>query len=360
LELVMGRAADQLDFVQAELPDHAIFWAKDQAFPLILPQEGASAQGVLLRGLSSEDVARLNFYEGGFSYDLRVMTVMADGHEASAEVYFANDGVWAHGDLWSLDAWCGQWGQITMGAAQDVMSRYGRSSAAEVAQLFPFLRARAWAQELAATPAPQELRNKMTSEDVKITGDRPGFNGFFRVKAFTARHKRFDGSTSAELPRETFMSFDVALVLPYDPVTDQVLLVEQLRLGAFNRGDPAPWVLEPIAGLVDAGELPTAAAHRETAEEAGLALDRLIDMPAVYASPGYSTEFFHCFLGLCSLSGRGQQQGGLAEENEDIRSHVISFDHAMALVDSGEVNVAPLAMMLLWLARQRPKLRVPS
>ena len=92
-------------------------------------------------------------------------------------------------------------------------------------------------------------------------------------------------------------------------------------------------------------------------EEAGLELGDLRLMTRVYPSPGYSTEFFHCYLGLCDLSAEEGRLAGLAHENEDIRSHVISFDRAMTLVESGEANAGPLAMMLLWLARHREELR---
>ncbi|WP_299933134.1 gamma-glutamylcyclotransferase [uncultured Pelagimonas sp.] len=357
LELVLGRGFDQINTRPATLENHAVYWAKDQAFPMIYAEENTVAEGLLVCDLSQDDLDRLNFYEGGFAYELRPVEVAVDGRVFAAQVYFPDETLWEKGARWSLEDWAATWSRMTLRAAQEVMVRRGHVSAQEIVHLLPFFRARAWAQELAETPAPQTLRNPMSSQDIDIVEDRPGFNGFFQVKAFQVSHKKFDGTQSPALPRETFMSFDVALLLPYDPVTDQVLLIEQVRFGTFNRGDPAPWVLEPIAGLVDAGEAPRDAAIRESAEEAHLNLTQLIDMPKVYASPGYSTEFFHCYLGICDLGGRGQGQGGLASENEDIRNHVISFHHAMDLVDSGEVNVAPLAMMLLWLCRKRESLR---
>ncbi len=357
LELVLDRPFETLKTCDAVLPGYAVYWAKDQAFPMICEEPNGSAGGLLLCDLSQEDLDRLNYYEGGFAYDLRDVDVVIDGQSVQAKVYFPNASSWEQGPVWSLEDWTARWGRMTLGAAKEVMARRGDVSAQEMVHLLPFFRARAWAQELAQNGAPQKLRNPMSATDIELVAERPGFNGFFRVDAFSVRHKRFDGSRSETLKRETFMSFDVALLLPYDPVTDKVLLVEQVRFGAFNRGDPAPWVLEPIAGLIDAGETPRDAAIRESAEEAHLDLSELIEMPKVYASPGYSTEFFHCYLGLCDLSGRSQGQGGLATENEDIRSHVIPFEEAMALVDSGEVNVAPLAMMLLWLYRARGGLR---
>ena len=119
-------------------------------------------------------------------------------------------------------------------------------------------------------------------------------------------------------------------------------------------------MLEPVAGLVDAGEDPADTARREAREETGLELGEMIPMARGYASPGYSTEHFHCFLALCDLSGEAGGLGGLEAEQEDIRSHVLPYDAAMALLDSGEITALPLATMLLWLARWREQARASA
>ncbi|WGW05870.1 gamma-glutamylcyclotransferase [Tropicibacter oceani] len=359
LELVLGRPVPEMR--QARLDGYAVHSAKDQPFPMIVAQNGAQAQGVFMPGLSAVDVARLDFYEGGFAFDLIPVTVHTADGPADAQVYLPRAGQWQIGPLWSLDDWAARWGTMTVTAAREVMDRFGTMEADRIIPLLPFFRARAWARQMAASGAPQTLRNPMTMDDVSIVAEHPGFDGFFRIKSFDLRHRRFDGSQSPVMSRETFVAFDAALVLPYDPVLDKVMLIEQLRYGPIQRGDPAPWVLEPIAGLVDAGEQPEDTVRREALEETGLTIGQLLPISRGYASPGYSTEFFHCFLGLCDLSGWQETgQGGLDSEHEDIRNHTIPFDHAMALIDSGEVNAVPLAMMLLWLATKRDRLRAQA
>ncbi|WP_425098528.1 NUDIX domain-containing protein [Tropicibacter sp. S64] len=356
LSLVLGRDVPELR--EAVLPGYAVRRAKGQPFPLIVPTPGGQARGVFMPGLSEEDVARLDFYEGGFAFDLIDERVCTTDGEKAARVYLPHDGAWQIGPLWSLEAWADEWADMTVIAAREVMDRFGHQTAEEIRPLLPFFRARAWANILARKAAPQTLRTAMTMDDVEIVRKREGYDGFFRIKAFDLRHRRFDGGRSEVFPREAFIAWDAALVLPYDPVHDTVMLIEQLRYGPIHRGDPAPWVLEPIAGLVDLGEAPEETARREAVEEAGLRIDRIEPILAAYPSPGYSTEFFHMFLGLCDLSERAAQgQGGLDHENEDIRNHVIPFDQAMALVESGEINAVPLAMMLLWLAGRRAGLR---
>ncbi len=102
---------------------------------------------------------------------------------------------------------------------------------------------------------------------VKVEGRASGHAGFFALDVVTLRHRRFAGGLSDPLRREVFVSGDAVTVLPYDPIRDRVLLVEQFRAGAYGRGDPRPWQIEAIAGRIDPGETPEAAARRE-AEEA--------------------------------------------------------------------------------------------
>ncbi|WP_342744932.1 gamma-glutamylcyclotransferase [Antarctobacter heliothermus] len=355
LELVLGRVPDM---VPARLPGHAVVWAEGQAFPLVIERDGGMAEGMLVRGLSDADRAALDFYEGGFVYALRPVMVDTDEGAHAAEVYFPQTDRWRPGADWSLDDWAARWGTVTMGAAREVMDRRGSFEAREVAGMLPFFRARAWAGQIASKGAPQTLRRASGMEDVDYQGARgTPFKGFFRIDPFRLRYRRFDGTWSAALERECFIAFDVALVLPYDPVLDKVLLIEQMRFGPIHRGDPAPWVLEAIAGVVDAGETPEEAARREAVEEAHVDVKELRLACRGYASPGYTTEFYHSYVGLCDLSGRDKGLAGLDEENEDIRSHVVSLDHALELVDTGEINVVPLAMLINWVAARRGQLR---
>lgn len=63
-------------------------------------------------------------------------------------------------------------------------------------------------------------------------------------------------------------------VLPYDPQRDEVVLIEQFRVGAMGRTDN-PWLVEMVAGLIDKDEQPEEVAHREAEEEAGLTFSAL-------------------------------------------------------------------------------------
>jgi hypothetical protein len=80
-------------------------------------------------------------------------------------------------------------------------------------------------------------------------------------------------------------------------------------------------------------------------------------MFAGYASPGNATDHFYAFLALCDLPDEHPRAGGLASEQEDLKLHVLPFDVAIGLVETGEANAMPLISMLLWLDRWRAKRR---
>ena len=190
-----------------------------------------------------------------------------------------------------------------------------------------------------------------------ISRDEP-YAKFFSVEEIALRHRRYDGGWSPALDREVFISADAVLLLPYDPVADTVLLISQFRVGPMARGQAQCWMLEPIAGRVDAGESPADAARREAVEEAGLAVGRLYPLPPHYPTPGANSEFFYPFIAAVDLSGRTAGQGfGLASEGEDIATHIIARTELMGLAETGQMQCGPLLGMALMLDRMAPQIR---
>jgi nudix-type nucleoside diphosphatase (YffH/AdpP family) len=357
LDLVLGPAgAARVRLTPARLPGHLARWALGECFPLIRAEEGA-AEGVLAEGFLPEDIARLEYYEGGFLYGLLLLTVEAGDRRVEARVFFPEDGAWAVGEPFDLGVWEARWGAITLNAAADYMAGYGRFSAGEQVRRFPRMRARAWSRVIAGeTLSATDVRAGPRAERVELLRRRRKHEGFFALDEVALTHPSFAGGRM-EVVREVFVGTDAALVLPYDPVQDRVVLIEQFRAGPWLRGDRRPWVLEPVAGLVDPGETPEETARREAVEEAGLHLRHLVPVQGGYASPGATTEHFHMFVGLCDIDPGMEGPGGLDTEGEDIRTHVMSLDAALGLIATGEINVVPLQALLYWAALNRHSLR---
>ena len=199
----------------------------------------------------------------------------------------------------------------------------------------------------------KETGRKHTSSHKK----RLVYKGFFSVEEHDLSYQKFNKEQSTVVTRSALVSSDAVIVLPYDPVNDRILLIEQFRTGPYVKGDENPWILEPIAGLIDFGESPENAGIREAQEEAHLKIEKMELVARSYPSPGISTEFFHQYIGIVELLDSSNLIAGLSSENEDIRSHVFEYEQFFEIIESGKAKVGPLILLGLWLSKNRNRLR---
>ncbi len=195
----------------------------------------------------------------------------------------------------------------------------------------------------------------MSEEGVELIDKTIAYDGYFKIIRFGLRHRQFRGGMGTRIDREVFERGSAAAVLPYDPVRDEVVLLEQFRVGAFAAGRPA-WLIEIVAGMIEPGEDPADVARRETAEEAGLQLGRLEAIGDVIMSPGGCTETVALFCGQVDAADAGGIFG-LDHEGEDIRAFTLPFDKAYDRVRSGEIDNASSVISIQWLALNREDLR---
>lgn len=191
--------------------------------------------------------------------------------------------------------------------------------------------------------------------DLEIIDKSTVFQGFFRIERWQLRHKLFAGGWSQPMTREIFERGQAVVVLPYNVLTDEVVLVEQFRVGAVAP-DRSPWLLEAIAGMIDPGQSAEATAIREAEEEAGLTLTELWPMLSYFSSPGGSTEKISLFLGRLTAPVQGGLFG-LDSEHEDIKMHVMPRATAMALLASQQIDNAATVIALQWLALNLPQIQ---
>jgi len=186
--------------------------------------------------------------------------------------------------------------------------------------------------------------------DWKILQQEESFSGFFKLISYRIEHDLFDGGTGI-IDREILERGRAAAVMPYDAVTDSVLLLQQFRAGAM-KSEQSPWLFEFIAGMVEDTESGEEVVRREAHEEAGIALDDVTFISKYFPSPGGSAETIDLFWASADLSDAGGVYG-LASEGEDIRSCVYSFDDAMDMLDEGVINNSLTMLLLLWFDRHR-------
>ncbi|WP_207478616.1 NUDIX domain-containing protein [Arenibaculum pallidiluteum] len=196
---------------------------------------------------------------------------------------------------------------------------------------------------------------RLTRNDVELIAKEPLHQGYFRVDRYRLRHRRFDGGWTGEVDRELLERGHAAAVLLWDPGADAVVLIEQFRIGPYAAGRE-PWQIEIVAGIIDTDETPEAVARREAVEEAGIEVTDIAPVCTVMASPGAVTESIALFVGRIDSAGAGGVFG-LAEEQEDIRVHLLPLAEALAWADEGRIENPPALITLLWLARHGERLR---
>ena len=181
------------------------------------------------------------------------------------------------------------------------------------------------------------------------------YSGFFKLSRFELKHDLFEGGQSPVLTRELLDRHHAAAVLPYDPVRDELVLIEQFRIGAGE--DPSgPWLIEIIAGLREPDESAEQLVHREAEEEAGCTVSEIIPVHQYYSSPGSSNEQIQIYFARTDTSGLGGIHG-IDEEGEDIRVHVVSSDTAFDWLDQGRIDSALPIIALQWFRLNRDKIR---
>jgi len=197
----------------------------------------------------------------------------------------------------------------------------------------------------------------MSDNDVQITRREELHRGFFRLERYRLKHKLYRGGWSEEIEREIFERGRTVGILLYDPQRDEVVLVEQFRLAAHLAG-VAAWELEIVAGIVDKdGESEIELARRESKEEAGLEIiGEPVFIHRFMPSTGACTEIVDLFAGHVD-AGRAGGIHGLADEHEDIKVVVMSFDEAMRHVRADAIKNGPTLLALYWLAAERERLR---
>ena len=199
-----------------------------------------------------------------------------------------------------------------------------------------------------------------THPDVVIQSEERVWSGRFPLDVVKFRHRRFDGDMSATRTWELWRRGQAAALLPYDPVADAVVLIEQFRLPALAAGTD-PTLVELPAGLCEENEDPVETVRREMREEMNMDADRIERIGGFMLTAGGADEFCHLYVGRVvapPADGEGIVGfGGEASESENIRVRVWSASEAVDAAFVGCFTNSMTAIGLFWLASKREWLR---
>ncbi len=189
---------------------------------------------------------------------------------------------------------------------------------------------------------------------VEIIRRELAFEGFLRLARYRLRIVSPGDTDQISVYRECVEGLHSAAVLPYDPSTGRIVLVEQMRIGAVGAGDGG-WLQEPPGGVVECGQTPEDTVRREAFEEAGCRIGALIPIGQCRPSPGFSDECVALYCGKTDASGL-PLYAGQREEGECTRVVCWELDRALCELGQGPLTAATVIIAVQWLALNRGRL----
>lgn len=250
------------------------------------------------------------------------------------------------------DHWCAIWCE----ALSEIIGYFGIQPPEQVRARLNMIWSRADTR-LRARADSRRTGSKFDQSNLRMVSVERNYARYFVVDDYVYSHDRFDGGDSGPLERAVFVGADAVTVLPYDPVRDRVLLVEQIRASPIGRGDPSPWLMEPVAGRIEPGDTPEQTAHKETLEEAGITLSKLHPIPGYYPTTGAFSEYLYSYIGIADLPDGCAGLFGVDAEAEDIKGHLFAREDMMAMIAEGQIPVGTLQISAYWLALNLDRLR---
>lgn len=183
--------------------------------------------------------------------------------------------------------------------------------------------------------------------DVENVNSQPIFQGkYIQFLKLKLRFRTFAGEWSSDVDRFILNKLHAAAILLFNPHEEYVVLLEQFRIGAMYAGK-SPWILEPVAGLIENSDTPQNTAIREAKEESGCDVVDLIPITSYLASPGTTNEETFLYCGKIDNCELGVY--GLEHESEDIKVHKFKVKDAFELVKSKTIFCAQAIIALQWL-----------
>ena len=184
--------------------------------------------------------------------------------------------------------------------------------------------------------------------NVEIQNKRTVFDDKFKIDEATLRFQKFNGQMSDTVHRLVFERGDSAAALLFNKDTQKVLLIEQFRYPAYEKGPG--WIQEVVAGVIDQNERPEETIRREIREEIGYEVrEPLTHIATFYVSPGGTSERNMLYYAEVSNADHVSAGGGKVSEHEDIELVEMTLSELWQALDNGDIADAKTLIAVQWL-----------
>ncbi|RNA62580.1 GDP-mannose pyrophosphatase NudK [Chryseobacterium nematophagum] len=186
------------------------------------------------------------------------------------------------------------------------------------------------------------LDKNITIEKTEILSDN-----WYTLKKVTFSLLKKNGVLDTQV-REAYDRGNGAAILLYNTTNQTVILTRQFRLPTYINGNSTGMMIEACAGLLD-NDNPEDCIKRETEEETGYKISKVEKVFEAYMSPGSVTEIIHFFIAEYSSEMKVNDGGGLEGEGEDIEVLEVSYNDALAMIETGDIKDAKTIILLQYI-----------
>lgn len=170
-----------------------------------------------------------------------------------------------------------------------------------------------------------------------------------KTAIFNIRSLKVKSPIDENFTRVIVESSNVVHILPYNPTTKKVFLIEEFRFGANQN------ILAFPAGHIDNMEHSEVSARRELREEIGMD-GKLIPLTFGFSSPGFLSEKSFLYLAIIDKELTEEEKKDFPlDENEIIKIKPVSIEELKILSENGEIKCLKsqflIALFLNWLSQ---------
>jgi ADP-ribose pyrophosphatase len=185
------------------------------------------------------------------------------------------------------------------------------------------------------------LKQHAARKSEKILSQKTLYHG----PVFDVRRDQLIEPSGLEVTRDVIVHPGSVVVLPiFDD--GRILLIRQYRHSA------AQYLWELVAGRIDRGEKPVAAARRELSEETGYSARRYKKLLHLYPTPGFVQESMHIF------AAQGLRQGQAhPEADEQIELRILTLREAEKWIRNGTICDGKSVAGILYYSKIRRTLK---
>jgi nudix-type nucleoside diphosphatase (YffH/AdpP family) len=184
-------------------------------------------------------------------------------------------------------------------------------------------------------------------KNVQILQSETLSDNWYILRKITYQYLKKDGTWQTQ-SREAYDRGNGATILLYNKAQQSVILTRQFRLPTFVNGNESGMLIEACAGLLDKDNAEDCI-RRETEEETGYKITDVRKIFEAYMSPGSVTEILYFFIAEYSKSMKVSDGGGVEHEEENIEVLEIDFQHALDMMETGEIRDGKTIMLLQYL-----------